>query len=414
MGDAFATGFGEVVEMPSANCFHILTGEYPPQLGGVSDYTGHLAEALASCGKEVHIWTIPWSEATIPPKGITVHRIASNWSSADLQQLDQALDRFPSPRLLLIQYVFNSWGYKGLNLGFVRWILNRRSKGDDVQLMIHEPFYQWRRGDKLRRWVLSAIQQRMIRSLVGACTKVYVAIPAWETALRPYQPIGQAPMTWLPIPSNIPIVRNQAALEALRAGLALEGKKVIGTFSIHAEGVELAKILPGLLLAYSDRVGLLFGLNSESFAAALTSTYPQLKNRLVAKGILPREQISLYLQICDVMVQPYPDGVSSRRTSAMAGLSHGKPIVTYSGVATEPFWLETKCVALGEPDNLRSIAQLTELLLKNEEKRRQVEARATQTYNEYFEWDKILTKLLGPSGNGQIFSPGHKQGYQIS
>jgi len=34
----------------------ILTGEYPPQPGGVSDYTRLVAEGLAVGGDEVHVW----------------------------------------------------------------------------------------------------------------------------------------------------------------------------------------------------------------------------------------------------------------------------------------------------------------------------------------------------------------------
>jgi len=35
----------------------IITGEYPPQAGGVSDYTRIVAEALVAAGDEVHVWT---------------------------------------------------------------------------------------------------------------------------------------------------------------------------------------------------------------------------------------------------------------------------------------------------------------------------------------------------------------------
>ena len=43
------------------DCWHILSGEYPPQPGGVSDYTAGLAEGLAKAGAEVHVWVPPAS-----------------------------------------------------------------------------------------------------------------------------------------------------------------------------------------------------------------------------------------------------------------------------------------------------------------------------------------------------------------
>ncbi len=46
------------------------------------------------------------------------------------------------------------------------------------------------------------------------------------------------------------------------------------------------------------------------------------------------------------MIQPYPDGISSRRTSAMAGLALGLPIVSTSGHLTETIWAEHAAVVL--------------------------------------------------------------------
>ena len=36
--------------------WHLVTSEYPPDIGGVSDYTAQLARALAGAGDEVHVW----------------------------------------------------------------------------------------------------------------------------------------------------------------------------------------------------------------------------------------------------------------------------------------------------------------------------------------------------------------------
>ena len=43
---------------------------------------------------------------------------------------------------------------------------------------------------------------------------------------------------------------------------------------------------------------------------------------------LANEEVSVHLSACDLMIQPYPDGISARRTSAMAALAHERPVVT--------------------------------------------------------------------------------------
>ena len=65
-----------------------------------------------------------------------------------------------------------------------------------------------------------------------------------------------------------------------------------------------------------------------------------LHNRLVATGSLVSSDAAAHLAACDLLLQPYPDGVSTRRTSLMAGLALGRPIVTSEGLLSEPLWRE--------------------------------------------------------------------------
>jgi len=78
----------------------------------------------------------------------------------------------------------------------------------------------------------------------------------------------------------------------------------------------------------------------------LTAQNPHLGIRIAATGELPAEQIPAHLRACDLLVQPFPDGVSSRRTSVMAGLANGVPVVTNLGLLSEPLWRKSGAVAL--------------------------------------------------------------------
>ena len=153
-----------------------------------------------------------------------------------------------------------------------------------------------------------------------------------------------------------------AEVAALRRRLAPAGEPVVGSFGTFgaAIGRMLAEVLPRLLGGRDGRVGVLIGRGSETFAARLLAAHPVLAGRLVATGGLPREDVSLHLQACDLLVQPYPDGVSSRRTTVMAGLAHGRPVATTAGPLTEPVWSETGAVALApvaEPGGLARLAE---------------------------------------------------------
>src|SRR4051794_8618834 len=107
--------------------WHILTGEYPPQSGGVGAYSALLAAGLAATGADVHVWTSP-GDGTPEAEGVTVHRVGGRWSPADLKHVGDGLDAFASPRRLIVQYTPNAWGFKGLNFGFCRWLVGRRRR----------------------------------------------------------------------------------------------------------------------------------------------------------------------------------------------------------------------------------------------------------------------------------------------
>ena len=85
------------------------------------------------------------------------------------------------------------------------------------------------------------------------------------------------------------------------------------------------------------------------------------------------------------MVQPYPDGISTRRTSAMAALAHGRPIVTTSGWLTEALWEDTGAVALVAAAPPDAIARATAALLDDESARCALSSRARTTYVERFD-----------------------------
>ena len=46
--------------------FHLITCEYPPEVGGVAEHTRSVATGLAAAGVSVHVWC--------PPGGRPGHR----------------------------------------------------------------------------------------------------------------------------------------------------------------------------------------------------------------------------------------------------------------------------------------------------------------------------------------------------
>jgi glycosyltransferase involved in cell wall biosynthesis len=379
-----------------SDIWHILTGEYPPQTGGVSDYTAQIAGELARRGAQVQVWTGDCAEAAPETPGVKVNRVAGAWRRRDLGRLTEELSCFAAPRCLLVQYAPNAWGRKGLNFAFCNWLLERRKLGDDVRLMVHEPFYPWRLRDKPTRWLLAAGQRRMMRTLLTASNKVYVAIPAWADMIRPFDNVKDREMVWLPICNTIPVVAELYKVDTLRQWFAPHGESIVGSFGGFGAGVAglTERLFAAVLAARADTVALFIGAGSEQLLEQMARRYPALAPRLRASGILPAPDVSCHIAACDVLLQAYPDGVSSRRTSAIAGLAHGQPVVTMQGALTEPWWIETGGAKLAAAGDFEGCVRAARALLEDENSRRTQGAKGRAVYDAHLAVEHAVTRLL--------------------
>ncbi|HEU4557587.1 MAG TPA: glycosyltransferase, partial [Longimicrobium sp.] len=217
--------------------------------------------------------------------------------------------------------------------------------------------------------------------------------------LRPLAPRALGPMPWLPIPSTVPHIDDPEGVAVLRAKLGANrpGVHVVGHFGTY--GGMIAPLLEPALLAVlappSTSVALLLGRGGPEFAKRLLRAHPALNGRVVAPGRLPREALSVHLQACDVVLQPYPDGVSARRTTAMAALANGVPLVSNTGRWTEPQW-EAAGVPLAPVADAATLAALVLDLLDDAPRRRQLAAAETDFYRREFSMRRTLNVLLAP------------------
>jgi glycosyltransferase involved in cell wall biosynthesis len=375
--------------------WHLITGEYPPETGGVGDYTARVAAGLARSGAEVHVWTspAPGDAASVP--GVTVHREGGRWSRSDLSRLDARLDAFASPRRLLVQYVPNVWNQKGMNIGFCRWLLRRRHQGDSVRVMFHEVRYHPIAGDRPIRWVLVAVQTWMARVLLRAATQVYVSVPAWADLLRQISPRSTTPIAWSPIASNIEPISDPEGVARIRQTLAPEGSLIVGTFGTFGESTAtvLAEFFPALLRSDPRCVGLMIGRGGDEFRQRLIAGDPSLNGRVVATGGLDAADVSRHLQACDLLVQADTGGLSTKQSSTMSCLAHGRAIVSAAGRLTESVWTDHRCVALAESPSPTDLLRVAREVLADPARRDQLEKSALTAHDHLFSTMRTIELL---------------------
>ena len=60
------------------------------------------------------------------------------------------------------------------------------------------------------------------------------------------------------------------------------------------------------------------GSGSDEFVRSLSGTMPTIRERIHGTGRVSASDAALTLSACDLLLQPFPDGVTTRRTSIMA------------------------------------------------------------------------------------------------
>lgn len=376
--------------------WHLITCEYPPQIGGVSDYTYLVGSGLAATGNTVHVWCPPADGITPDAPGVVVHRELGRFTPSDLRRVGRLLDEFPSPRRLFVQWIPHGYGYRSMNLPFCLWLWKRATVNHDrVDLMVHEPYLAFFEGS-WKQDAAACAHRVMTMILLNAVSRAWVSIPAWESRLRPYAFGRRLRFDWLPLPSTVPVLQDAGDIAAIRNRYAPDRQFLLAHFGPYIRQViePISLLLPMLLCAHSNLSVLLLGRGGEKLRDEIGCQYAELTGRIHTVGALSAVAgLSPYLSASDLIIQPYPDGVSSRRTSAMACLAHGLPMITTTGKLTEPLWAESGAVALAPVGDVAALQQLAERLIADENERKRLSATAKTLYQERFDIEHLLAAL---------------------
>ncbi|WP_375743220.1 hypothetical protein NR800_32960 [Corallococcus interemptor] len=376
-----------------SRAWHLLTGEYPPAPGGVSDHTRSIAHALLKAGETVHVWT-PGPDGVTDDQGVTVHRWPGLFTPPGLVRLTRELDATPGPRRLLLLYVPHAFGMKAMNVPLCAWFAARRR--DERELFLHEAVYPWSPGAPWKHQVLAGVTRVMLRTLALGAERAYVSIPTWAEHLP--EPL-RSQARWCPIPSALPLDVPAEAVSAVRE--ALGGGPTVAHFGTYGGAIAgpLEAVLVPLLQRDERRQALLLGRGSQAWSESLGRKHPALSRRLHARDGLAPEAVAAHLRAAELLVQPYPDGVSARRSSAMGGLGLGLPIVTNLGHLSEPLWRELRPVALADDASPAALLALAEHLWAHGDERRALGERAARVYREHFALEHTVAHLLRRTGS---------------
>jgi len=368
----------------------LLTGEYPPYRGGVADYTWQLAEGLKELGLEVVVIVF---QSGSGPADSFVHFVGPAANPMSMRRASLIIRHLSGDRILLAQYVPQMYGLKGMNVAFVCWI--SRLGGCPLWVMFHEVCVDSSSGSSWKHRVLSMVTRGMAQRLAWRADRCFVSTSSFADIIKLFRRPG-VQVDWLPIPSNLPVESDQREVDRLRPRL-LEGNPgpLVGHFGTYGTATQ------PLLLDFVRNSGILhplwklvfIGRGSLEFTRTMEAEGFIPPGRAVSSGATSPSEAACWISACDVMVQPYPDGASTRRTTLMAALALGKATVTNLGHLSDGLWAGNSALrVVGSPDAAEMVNEVARVLA-DASLRTRLEADAAQYYTQQFSLSCTIDRL---------------------
>ena len=288
-----------------------VSGEYPPDVGGVGDYTMRLRAALADRG---------W------PSRVLTRRQVHRWDARALLWLPRAAR---GARIVHIQFQAGAYDLLG-DVCLMPLLVRRCLPGRRVVTTFHDTRvpYLFPRAGRLRPGALRlmarsshavvAADPRDIRALGGPSPRHHLVPIGPNISCDP--PAGYDRATFRAhlglTPDSLAVVYFGLLNASKGLGLLLDA------FEIVLGGRPEARLLLlGGEVGASDPT-------DRATAAAISARVQRLGARVLRTGWLWPADLSAHLLAGDVAVLPYADGASARRGSLLACAQHGLPIIS--------------------------------------------------------------------------------------
>ena len=362
----------------------IISPDFPPARGGVADHTRRLAQELAARGP-VAVLTSTANQSSQP---FPVHAAISDWSDPDT--LERAIATRAANKTLLWQYVPHMYGRGGVNaaIGKIMRRLHRHAPG---QLVIaHEiaapfsplPHRFWYALNHRRQW-------RQILATAGA---VGISSEAWLEEWTRREPQHAAKLFLLPSPATIPVVPvpTTHACDWRAAQQLPTDCRVLAYFGTLGANKQFDWVFAAW--EHAQNAGRPVALALAGGDAAITVP-AALRPLFRPLGYLPADEVSRLLQAADVLALPFIDGVSERRTSFMAGLSHGCAVATTLGHNTGSILRRADFFAATEATDEPGFIATVHSLLTDDARRARLAAAGRAAFQARYDWPRVIEYL---------------------
>jgi len=364
---------------PNQRCFALL-GTRDEPTDGVEDYCQYLGPALADHGLSLEIVRLRWAEQGWSVALRELGRRSAGWRGA----------------WALLQYTALAWSRRGFPLRVLDILRELKEAGVRRGIVFHdaEPYP----GPGTVQWFRRRTQLHVMRAAVRQADLSVLTIPAGKLAWLPARRSGSV---FIPVGASLPAPEKSSS----SAGTDSQEPLAIAVYSLSPGKVGLDEVATTIeavryVAARMGKVRLLvLGRNSEAAENTLRESLRELPVEISVFGLVSAEKVEEVLGASHVLL--FPRGpISSRRSSAMAGIACGLPIVAWEGWETAPP-LTDAGIHLVREGHKEDLGPALLRVLTDHEYRASLAARSRAAQERYFSWKAIATEYARALRSGE-------------
>jgi len=345
-----------------------LLGRKDEPTDAVEEYCRYLGSALELCGIELEIQRVDWDIRGWRNSLRALRQQSRGWSQA----------------WVLVQYTALAWSARGFPYRFLRVLRALHRAGTRVGVVFHdaEAFPGSRMIDRLRRQV----QQQTMRLATKLADATIFTVPPEKLSWLPARPRNAA---FIPVGPNLPFPKTPVISRS-------DEIPTVGVFSITGgkPGASETKDIILAICQAAKRVGRMrlsvFGRHAELREVDLCQGLQGLPVEVCVEGVAAGERIVNHLAACDALLF-VRSGISTRRSSAIAGIAAGLPIVAYQNSETAPPITDAGVVLIDQSQPEEAGEALARILC-DPVLRRELTARSRAAYDAHFAWPAIAER----------------------
>ncbi|MFM8359893.1 MAG: glycosyltransferase family 4 protein [Verrucomicrobiota bacterium] len=362
----------------------IVSPLLPPLHGGLADHTHELARHL----QEHFAVSVVSTRDVYTSAPFQVRAVIHDWD--DGFEIWQELSPIPPDAVILWQYVPHMYGRGGVNRALPKLWKALKDQGRHQVILAHEIAAPW--GNRPNHWWYAYHHRRQWKAALACADLIPFSTEAWLEEWSARERKRADRFFLLPSPTSIPVEAVPADhRQAWRAKHGIpDNTRVLLWFGT----VNVTKQLPWVVNAWeaANRQGTptVLGVIGGNPPLAIPGG---LRERYRAFGYLPPEDVSRALHAADLLVLPFVDGASERRTTLMAGLAHGVAVLSTVGHNTGDTLAGADFIEATPADQpAEFIRQASDLLRDPAELDRLAQAGRAQ-YAQAYSWPVVVKTL---------------------